>query len=101
MVSAFLLPEPMAKEMNENADYSLYLMTPPVGIATVLAVGHIWYQRGLQRWNTSLGSASGYFLVKENGVGVATMYVDKRVALKLTWFDDEENRTETVSYNNS
>lgn len=87
MVNGFLLPKPIAQEMNKYADYSLYLLTPPAGIATIIPIGHIWYQRGLKRWKTSLGAAQGYFLVKENGVGVATIYIEKKVALKLNWFD--------------
>ena len=90
MVSGFLLPKTTAQTLNKYANYSLYLLTPPAGIATVIPVGHIWYQRGLKRWKTTLGRAQGYFLVKENGFAVGTLFVENRVALKFEWLNNDD-----------
>ena len=96
MVCSFVLPTEFAKQLDRTYAYRLHPLMPRCKLP--LAFGHIWWQRGKNRWGTTLNKhlhRESYLAVRVEGWpdDVAVLYVRDGVALALTWARGDTPRT--------
>ena len=96
MVSSIVLPATFAAQLDRTYAYQLYPLSPRCTLP--LPFGHIWWQRGKNRWATTLNKLlhrESYLAMRVEGWkgDVAVLYVRDGVALALTWARADTPRT--------
>ena len=87
MVSSFCISPTHLGTLNKHAHYELFLLTPATKIGALLPVGHLWFHKHTKTWKNTLRVGIGYLLMKINGFAVGTMYVERRVVLKMELYE--------------
>ena len=94
MVTSIVLPKLFTGQLNRRYRYSLYAIVPRTHIGKALPFGYIWWQRGKQRWMSTLNKIMHrecFLEVRVDSESLGVMYVRDGVLLKLNWV-----RTPTV-----